>query len=96
MDLCSSSYYVHRLEKDEKLEGRVVRFCGFFTPEAVLFSERRHYYKSNLPYVVSQPARNCDAPAAILETNASSVTLQHDWDAEWSQQGLASRLSQQV
>jgi len=37
-----------------------------------------------------------DLPAAIFEVNASTLSRQKEWDAEWRQQGLASRLSPKV
>lgn len=55
------------------------------------------YYKSALlPFASCQPVQISDLPAAIMEMNTKSLALQHEWDTEWNQQGLASRLSKEV
>ena len=33
---------------------------------------------------------------SVIETNAISFTAQQEWETEWNQQGLASRLSPEV
>lgn len=54
------------------------------------------YYKSTLlPFASCQPVHISDLPAAIMEMNTKSLAFQHEWDTEWNQQGLASRLSKE-
>lgn len=65
--------------------------CIFFT------SEFKMYYSSNsMPFITSQPSSREDVPASVLEANAIAVTLANEWENEWNQSGLASRLSKEV
>jgi len=55
------------------------------------------YYSSNsMPFITSQPSSRQDVPASVLEANAIAVTLANEWENEWNQSGLASRLSKEV
>lgn len=55
------------------------------------------YYKSVLlPFASCQPVHIMDLPAAVMEMNTKSLAFQHEWETEWNQQGLASRLSKEV
>ena len=65
--------------------------CLFFT------TELKMYYSSNsMPFITSQPSSREDVPASVLEANAIAVTLANEWENEWNQSGLASRLSKEV
>lgn len=57
--------------------------------------EIRFYYQSSLPFVTSQTLHHNDTVPSVLENNAVDVTAQQEWEAEWNQAGLASRLSEQ-
>ena len=49
-----------------------------------------------MPFITSQPSSREDVPASVLEANAIAVTLANEWENEWNQSGLASRLSKEV
>ena len=49
-----------------------------------------------MPFITSQPSSHEDVPASVLEANAIAVTLANEWENEWNQSGLASRLSKEV
>ena len=49
-----------------------------------------------MPLVTSQPQNHDDVAPSVIETNAISLTAQQEWEMEWNQQGLASRLSPEV
>ncbi|GFS10073.1 coiled-coil domain-containing protein 22-like protein [Elysia marginata] len=57
--------------------------------------ELRAYYNNRMPYVTNQTSRHGDTAPSMMETNALEVATQQDWENEWNQVGLASRLSQQ-
>ena len=49
-----------------------------------------------MPYVVAQPVLTRDVLSSLLAKNDSEVAAQQEWEAEWNQAGLASRLSENV
>ena len=49
-----------------------------------------------MPYVVAQPKIRRNILASLLAKNSSEVAAQQEWEAEWNQMGLASRLSEKV
>ncbi|CAH1778226.1 unnamed protein product [Owenia fusiformis] len=53
------------------------------------------YYTKHMPYILTQPVHRDDLAASILENNATYLTAQHEWDQEWNQLGLASRLTKE-
>ncbi|XP_059146122.1 coiled-coil domain-containing protein 22 homolog [Physella acuta] len=55
----------------------------------------RSYYTSHLPYITNQTQLHCDTAPSIMETNALELASHQDWENEWNQVGLASRLTQQ-
>lgn len=56
----------------------------------------KHYYTRHMPHVPLQPQVSSDLLSSLLEKNASEFAAQQEWEAEWNQQGLASRLSEEV
>ena len=54
------------------------------------------YYAQEMPYVVAQPVLTRDVLSSLLAKNDSEVAAQQEWEAEWNQAGLASRLSESV
>ena len=62
----------------------------------LLAPEIKHYYTQYMPYVSEQPHVRGDVLASLLEKNANSLAAQQEWETEWNQSGLASRLSEQV
>lgn len=56
----------------------------------------KHYYTRHMPCVPSQPPAKRDLSSSLLEKNASEFAAQQEWEAEWNQLGLASRLSEEV
>lgn len=56
----------------------------------------KHYYTRHMPCVPSQPPDKRDLSSSLLEKNASEFAAQQEWEAEWNQLGLASRLSEEV
>ncbi|KAL5460593.1 hypothetical protein EMCRGX_G034048 [Ephydatia muelleri] len=57
--------------------------------------EVKHYYTQYMSYVSDQPHVRGDVLASLLEKNANSLAAQQEWETEWNQSGLASRLSEQ-
>ncbi|PFX20789.1 Coiled-coil domain-containing protein 22-like [Stylophora pistillata] len=53
------------------------------------------YYSNSMPLITSQPSCRQDVAPSVLEANAISVTLDNEWENEWNQSGLASRLSKE-
>ena len=49
-----------------------------------------------MPFVHSQPPQYYQLPSALIEANAKQVTSQHEWDTEWNNMGLPSRLTPEV
>lgn len=49
-----------------------------------------------MPFVTSQPTCKQDVSPSILEMNAHAVTAANEWEMEWNQSGIASRLSKEV
>lgn len=60
-----------------------------------LFIEDKSYYDS-LSYVNTQPDEPRDIYASIVEENCYNVAREHEWDTEWNQSGLTSRMSEAV
>ena len=59
-------------------------------------SDVKYYYNRHMPYVTAQPKVREDILSSLLERNASEFAAQQEWEAEWNQYGLASRLSEAV
>ncbi|XP_071087689.1 coiled-coil domain-containing protein 22 homolog [Haliotis cracherodii] len=57
--------------------------------------ELRAYYNQSLPFVTKQTLRHFDTAPSVIEQNSSEVVAHQEWETEWNQSGLASRLSQQ-
>ncbi|OWF47632.1 coiled-coil domain-containing protein 22 homolog [Mizuhopecten yessoensis] len=55
----------------------------------------RSYYSQSLPYVTNQTVHHNDTSSSVIEKMASEITAQQEWENEWNQAGLASRLSEQ-
>ena len=49
-----------------------------------------------MPFITRQPTCSQDVSPSVLEMNAHAVTAASEWEAEWNQLGLASRLSKEV
>ena len=58
--------------------------------------DMKHYYTDHMPQVTAQPRVTVDLVPSLLEKNASELAAQQEWEAEWNQLGLASRLSEEV
>lgn len=58
--------------------------------------ELRSYYTNHLPYVTNQTSVHRDTAPSVMETNVLEVASHQEWENEWNQTGLASRLTQQV
>ena len=54
------------------------------------------YYSTALPFITSQPPCREDVAPSVLETNMAAVTAANEWENEWNQSGLGSRLSKEV
>ncbi|XP_067664009.1 coiled-coil domain-containing protein 22 homolog [Haliotis asinina] len=57
--------------------------------------ELRAYYTQNLPFVTKQTLHHFDTAPSVIEQNSCEVVAHQEWETEWNQSGLASRLSQQ-
>jgi hypothetical protein len=55
----------------------------------------KEYCAKLLPYICQQPSDLTTLPASIIETNTANYVYTRDVEVDWSQQGLASRLSRQ-
>ena len=67
-----------------------------FTLIVFAFLDVKNYYAHHMPYVSAQPRVRKDVLASLLEKNANDFTIQQEWEAEWNQYGLSSRLSEEV
>ena len=56
----------------------------------------KHYYTHHMLHVSSQPRQKRDLISSLHERNASEFAAQQEWETEWNQLGLASRLSEEV
>nr|XP_023968005.1 coiled-coil domain-containing protein 22 [Chrysemys picta bellii] len=54
--------------------------------------ERREFFGGFLPPVPAQPPQPGAVAPSLLERHAGDLGAQHDWEADWQSQGLASRL----
>ncbi|XP_043357475.1 LOW QUALITY PROTEIN: coiled-coil domain-containing protein 22 [Dermochelys coriacea] len=54
--------------------------------------ERREFFGGFLPLVPAQPPQPGAVAPSLLERHAGDLGAQHDWEADWQSQGLASRL----
>lgn len=61
----------------------------------LLVSEERKAM-SQLPFVTSQPKNSEFIHSSLHEENVRAVALESEWDLEWNQMGMASRLSKEV
>lgn len=59
-------------------------------------SDVKRYYSQHMSSVLAQPWRRQDLHSSLLEKNASEFAAQQEWEQEWNQLGLASRLSKEV
>ena len=48
------------------------------------------------PFITTQTLHHSDTAPSVIEQNVTDVTAQQEWETEWNQAGLASRLSEQV
>lgn len=58
--------------------------------------EVKSYYSESLPFVTNQTIHHCDTAPSVMEDMAMELTAQQEWENEWNQVGLPSRLSEQV
>ncbi len=78
------------------------RSVMFFFPLTVVYRfgdalpDMKHYYTHHMLCVPAQPPVRCDLLTSLLEKNASEFAARQEWEAEWNQFGLASRLSEEV
>ncbi|XP_001639122.2 coiled-coil domain-containing protein 22 homolog [Nematostella vectensis] len=74
--------------------------CNLKSPQgltdltAKISKETKAYY-SVIPYVTSQPPCRRDVAPSVLESNSLSVTAVAEWELEWNQSGLSSRLTKE-
>ena len=59
-------------------------------------SDVKLYYQHHLPPVNKQPPCQRDVAMSVLEANTSFTAEVAEWENEWNQAGLASRLSEEV
>lgn len=55
--------------------------------------ELKEYYDKYLPPVTVQPSQHSFLPASLLEKNMVDLSAVQEWETEWNNQGLVSRLS---
>ncbi len=56
----------------------------------------KRYYSQHMSSVLVQPWSRRNVLSSLLEKNASEFAAQQEWEQEWNQLGLASRLSKEV
>ena len=61
-----------------------------------LLIDVKAYYSNSMPFITSQPPCHQDIAPSVIEENAIAVALVNEWENEWNQSGLASRLSKEV
>jgi len=49
-----------------------------------------------LPYVCDQPSASRDIFASLVEDNSRLVAREREWEMEWNQSGMMSRLTEEV
>ncbi|KAL3878373.1 hypothetical protein ACJMK2_030732 [Sinanodonta woodiana] len=57
--------------------------------------ELRFYFTKVLPVVTNQTLHHEDTAPSVIEDNAMEYTQQQEWESEWNQSGLGSRLSEE-
>lgn len=62
----------------------------------ILPADVKAYYNNSMPFITSQPHCYQDIAPSVLEENSVAVSLANEWENEWNQSGLASRLSKEV
>ena len=67
-----------------------------FDTRVFLLIDLKLYYDKHLPPLASQVHQQKDMAASILNINSSMTAANAEWDSEWNQAGLGSRLSEQV
>lgn len=70
--------------------------CAIIAHHCYCSVDVKYYYNRHMPYVTAQPKVREDILSSLLEKNASDFAAQQEWEAEWNQFGLASRLSEAV
>ena len=56
----------------------------------------KQYYDKHLPFLKNQLYNKKDIAISILNENASKNAAAAEWENEWNQAGLGSRLSEKV
>jgi len=74
---------------------REFKSCRLLFPSKSASGGLKEYYAKMLPYVRDQPPCSASLPTAIMETNAVGYIAKQNAEQEWTQQGLASKLSRQ-
>ena len=49
-----------------------------------------------MKYVCNQPVNSRDLYASLVEENSCLVAKEREWEKEWNQSGIMSRLTEQV
>ena len=60
------------------------------------FADKRQYYNTVLPFITNQTHCHQDTACSVLESSTSELAVQQEWENEWNQLGLPSRLSEKV
>ncbi len=58
--------------------------------------ELKQYYERHMNFVSKQLYNKKDIAMSVINTNASLTAAAAEWENEWNQAGLGSRLSEQV
>ena len=61
-----------------------------------LLIDLKLYYDKHLPALAGQVHQQKDVAISILNVNSSMNAANVEWESEWNQAGLGSRLSEQV
>lgn len=66
-----------------------------FVGDFISYIEEKSAFDS-IPFVTSQPTDQRDIYISLIEENKRLVTEEHEWENEWNQSGMATRLSKEV
>ncbi|XP_076367338.1 coiled-coil domain-containing protein 22 homolog isoform X2 [Tachypleus tridentatus] len=75
--------------------------CNLFVPRDIIDSNSKvvqvleEYYEKELPFVSQQVCEFQDLAPSVLEMNDIVLTANIEWENEWNQSGLPSRLSEE-
>lgn len=71
------------------------RPCGMADLNKKVPKDLKAYFSKQLPYITNQTVHHHDTAPSVIEDISSELSALMEWENEWNQVGLASRLSEQ-